>query len=201
VGAAKRHLKSKFIANRDIEDFFGSISRSKLNRALIKVGIPRIQSFDIAYTSSVINQVGRPVLPYGFVQSMALASLVLDTSAVGAALRSANEYGVLVTVYVDDIIISSQEKQSLVGFLIKLDAAAAVSNFAFASHKCSPPSDEVTNFNCRIGSKVFQITNERMAQFRDQFKNCSNLGREAILAYVGAVNEQQKNELALFGEP
>jgi hypothetical protein len=195
LGAAKKHSKNQFIANRDVEDFFGSITRAKLNRALIKVGMPQKKAFDIACSSCVVNQEKRPVLPYGFVQSMILASLVLDQSAVGVVLRNAKNYGVLVTVYVDDIILSSKNEESLVSLLTELDAAAATCHFAFAEQKCSPPSKEVINFNCRIGSRVFQLTEERMAQFKIQLQSASDVGRDSILGYVRTVNKLQHKEL------
>ncbi len=191
VSASRKHLENGFIANRDIEDFFGSITRSKINRALCKIGVPRRTSFDVAYCSSVVNKVGRPVLPYGFVQSMMLASIVLDKSMLGATLRSSKEQGVLATVYVDDIIISSQSEQLLTDFLGKLDAAAATSNFSFANGKSNPPSREVTNFNCRLGSDVFELTQERMTRFENQLVEASEFGQAAILDYVGAINQVQ----------
>src|SRR5690606_31651017 len=106
--------------------FFYSIARNRVARALQDVGVTRARHY--AKWSCVRNPYGDPryVLPYGFVQSPILATLVLNCSAVGSFLRSLPAH-VTVAVYMDDISLSSDSRSDLDsafgGLLAALDAA------------------------------------------------------------------------------
>lgn len=77
VAALHAHRNHPFFARIDIERFFYGISRNRVGRALADVGIPRAGFY--ARWSTVRNPYIDPryALPYGFVQSPILATLVL----------------------------------------------------------------------------------------------------------------------------
>src|ERR1700710_1474341 len=82
VAALHSHRDHAFFARVDIRRFFYSIARNRVQRALMSIGIPRARHY--AKWSCVKNPYGDPsyALPYGFVQSPILASLVLMESPV-----------------------------------------------------------------------------------------------------------------------
>jgi hypothetical protein len=73
----------------DISGFFDCITRSKIYRALRSIGIDHREAWDIARGSTVEKtpRKGDFSLPYGFIQSPALASLALDRSALGCRMK------------------------------------------------------------------------------------------------------------------
>lgn len=89
VEAVKRHLASRYLCCIDIENFFTSINRSRVTRALKKYfGYEAAREFT---KDSVIRLIAdsssRYILPFGFLQSPIIASICLDESALGRALH------------------------------------------------------------------------------------------------------------------
>ena len=104
VAALHAHLQNALFFKIDIQNFFYSIARMRVTRALRHWGFPGAGT--LAKWSCVANPAAGPdfVLPIGFVQSPLLATLVLMQSPVAAAIERANAAGVLISVYLDDFI-------------------------------------------------------------------------------------------------
>ena len=105
VVALHRHRKNAFFCRVDISRFFYSIRRNRLKRILRSIGVPKPEFY--AKWSTVKNPFvgGGYVLPYGFVQSPILATLVLSESPIGNYLRSLPG-SITPSVYMDDICLS-----------------------------------------------------------------------------------------------
>src|SRR3546814_17472556 len=74
-------------------------------------------------------------LPFGFVQSPIVASVVLAQSALGGAIRRLSRDGMTITVYVDDITLSGPNEHRVGEALAALETAAAHSGFTFNADK------------------------------------------------------------------
>ena len=69
-------------------------------------------------------------LPYGFVQSMVLATICIEFSLLGSALiRTYGGGNVRVSMYVDDIILSSDDEGALVKAYDEVLNSVRQSNF------------------------------------------------------------------------
>src|ERR1700712_4044460 len=92
VAALRSHLASRFFVKLDLSDFFGSISRSRVSRTL-KTFYSHAVARQMATSSTVRHpdNPGRTILPYGFVQSPLLASLVLHKSSLGKFLEALSD--------------------------------------------------------------------------------------------------------------
>src|ERR1700730_10557998 len=113
VAALHAHLKNEFFFKIDIQNFFYSISRSRVTRAMRDWGYQGAGT--LAKWSCVANPLPGPayVHPLGFVQSPLLASLVLMRSPVAAAIHRARAKGIEISVYLDDFIGSHETEESL----------------------------------------------------------------------------------------
>jgi len=99
VAAIHAHLKNKLFFKIDIQNFYYSIARMRVTRAL------RSHGYQGANTLATWSTVRNPcpgghthVLPIGFVQSPLLASLVLMKSPVAVAIEQAISAGVCISV-------------------------------------------------------------------------------------------------------
>jgi hypothetical protein len=193
VAAMRPHVDQAYKASVDISNFFGCVTRPKLKRALRKIGMSEHEAFEIAYDSCV-NENGQRHLPYGFVQSMLLATLAMDQSRLGHFLEEARYQGFRVTVYVDDIIVSHNDLDILTQLYGQLLVEVAESGFAVALAKCSPPSVSVPAFNCEV-SDILRVSAARMQKFSEQFLLATDQGRKSITRYVAAINSDQANQL------
>lgn len=112
VAALRAHMNSTRFLRLDIDHFFDHVTRTKIHRALRQVGFSHADALDFARRSTVEKTKGRSnfSLPYGFVQSTFLASLVLDKSGLGRYLRDLVASGTRVSVYVDDILFRRQTR-------------------------------------------------------------------------------------------
>lgn len=112
VAALHAHRDKEFFCKADIENFFYSVSRNRVVRALREISINRAKHYGKWSCVRSPYENPRYALPYGFVQSSILASLALSTSAVGSFLRKISD-DIAVAVYVDDITLSSNETDTL----------------------------------------------------------------------------------------
>src|SRR5258708_9321833 len=70
VKALQRHMRNTYFVRLDIEDFFGSINRTRLTRCLKAFfGFPDARRMADESTVRHPTERGRWVLPYGFIQS------------------------------------------------------------------------------------------------------------------------------------
>ena len=103
-------------------------------------------------------------LPYGFVQSPVLATLVLMQSELGAFLRAAQPE-LAVTVYMDDISISCDNKDQLATFYDGVIDSLGKCHFLASDDKLRLPSEAMDVFNCDVRQGMTEVRAERIAQF------------------------------------
>ncbi|WP_395335082.1 reverse transcriptase domain-containing protein [Novosphingobium sp. BL-8H] len=166
VAALHTHRQHQFFARVDLANFFYSVGRNRVQRALTEIGIRRARHY--AKWSCVKNPCGDPgyALPYGFVQSPILSSLVLMKSNVGNYLRSLDQAGqIAVSMYVDDISISSNDKTCLDDAFALLKETVVEANFLISEGKVREPSVSMDIFNCDLVSGKSLVRQDRKDEF------------------------------------
>ncbi|MGY4751423.1 reverse transcriptase domain-containing protein [Pannonibacter sp. Q-1] len=165
VKALHEHRKNSYFCRVDIERFFYSVRRNRLKRVLKDIGIRKAEEF--AKWSTVKNPYheGGYVLPYGFIQSPILATLILTKSAVGGYLRRANSDGITVSLYMDDICLSSNDAAELGRSFEGLKAAVGEAGFALNGDKTREPARMIDIFNCSLESGSTEVLPERIDEF------------------------------------
>jgi hypothetical protein len=196
VAAMRPHVSRRYKASIDLKNFFGNVTRSKVSRSLVSIGKPSKEAFSIATESCVVDGQSK-FLPYGFVQSMALATLAVENSSLGRCIANCRASGLIVTMYVDDILMSSDDLKIISSAYEDIIASIESSNFSVSASKCSPPSSSVEAFNCIIQKGKIEVSDPRMNAFRDQLIFASEDAREAILRYVSVLNVTQASQLAV----
>jgi hypothetical protein len=198
VAAVQEHRDAGWLASLDLQRFFDQITRAKVHRALKAIGLSHTDAWEAACDSTVDK---RPPdrqfsVPFGFVQSPILASIVLAQSALGGAIRKVQSNGLTVTVYVDDITISGSSEPEIQDAITVLENAAGLSGFSFNEGKTQPPARSVVCFNIRFGSGEMEIVEDRLAEFESVLRNGSEYEIGGILSYVDAVSKAQGAKLA-----
>ena len=187
LAAVKAHFGNTTFWHGDIENFFGSINRSRLSRCLKPlVGYKTAREW--AMQSTVPNPEKTAfVLPYGFTQSQLLASLCLRHSALGKCLHGLRKV-CSISVYVDDIIASSKGDLAAESALIA--NAAARSEFTLGPAKLQGPAAGITAFNIAIQAHSIALTDKRWTEFHRALSDpaCSEERRQALIAYVNLVD-------------
>ncbi len=200
VAALKSHLGKSFFLHLDIKNFFGNISKARVTRSLTKiVGYKKARTY--AESSTVYDPRTRSrktMLPFGFIQSQLLASLCLKNSALGTCLdRIAKSPDFAVSVYVDDIVVSSTNLDKLRECFEQIQHSATVSLFTFNEEKTEEPADSISAFNIRLESKMLSIDNEKCQLFCQRLsKSDSHAERMGVLGYVATVNIDQAIQMA-----
>ncbi len=186
VAAIHAHRAKKYFARVDIENFFYSISRNRVARALRHLNMAGSERY--AKWSTVKNPYGNPSysLPYGFVQSPILASIVLAQSPLGALLNELAER-VLVSVYMDDIAISSNNLRNLERAFRKIRRKCKESKFPINEAKSCAPGLEMELFNCHLTRMQTLVTEARRQVFYSEPR--SELSEAAFEAYCIAIEE------------
>lgn len=184
VAAMHCHRQHRWFARIDISRFFYSISRRRVQSALDRVGVANAAFF--AKWSTVSNPYDDPkwALPYGFVQSPILASLVLATSAVGDHIISLPR-SILPAIYMDDISLSSNDRSGLQDAFERTLAVLEKDGFAASAEKMRPPASTIDIFNCDLTQGRCNVRDERIAAFRDAVPD--PVAHEAFQAYCDTV--------------
>lgn len=197
VAALRRHIDSHHFFRSDLDDFFGRVNRSRVTRCL-----KRYFSYSDARRMADESVVFRPgtsktMLPYGYVQSPMLASLALDRSRVGRFLRQCDSREDLnVSVYVDDIILSSDDSSLLHDAAAELTQHAEDSGFPLSLGKSEGPSPLVTAFNVELSHSSLSISEERLDRFRESYLAASSAQEQlGIVGYVESINPAQVAKL------
>ena len=200
VAAAKAHLASHLFLRLDLKAFYDAITRTKVHRALRSIGFSQKESWHIACQSTVSKDDGgqRFSLPFGFVQSPVLATLVLSGSALGKAVSHLNANAVRLSVYMDDILLSADDEAPLIVAKHALTLAAETSRFQFNALKTFGPAPAVEVFNIDLAHNSLSISPARMTEFEAAIKAGDPLTVEGILSYVGTVNASQRLALSLL---
>ncbi|MDX0624219.1 hypothetical protein GOD70_25960 [Sinorhizobium medicae] len=164
VVALHKHRVNKFFCRIDISRFFYSVQRNRLKRVLKELGIFRAEYY--AKWSTVKNPFdgGGYVLPYGFVQSPILATLVLAKSAIGNYLRGVDP-SITVSIYMDDICLSGPDQAALQLVFDGLLAAVAEAGFELNDDKTRPPAEQIDVFNCSLENGDTRVLPERKDEF------------------------------------
>ncbi|WGK60488.1 reverse transcriptase domain-containing protein [Halopseudomonas sp. SMJS2] len=195
LAAINSHMEHAYFCCLDIEDYFGSINRSRLIRTLkARMGYPK--AVESASRSLVrLQRNGEPYycLPFGFVQSAYLASMCLYESKLGRVLAEISEMEeVKLSVYMDDIVVSSDDFVLLENCMQEILRASIRSRFPINQAKTQPPATFVTVFNIILSKGSLRITQGRMQEFRAAFRESKSPAQEkGILDYVRIINSAQ----------
>jgi hypothetical protein len=184
IEALHAHRSNQYFSRIDLSNFFYTIGRNRITRALRDAGISRAIHF--SKWSTVKNPYPGPsyALPYGFVQSPILASLVLQQSEVTSYLDLLPG-NVCKSVYVDDITLSSNSLEELNKAHEGLLNAVDTSGFATNPAKLIAPRSEITVFNCGLQSGKTAVTADRIAEFNATVRSqASTSGFEKYVADV-----------------
>ena len=198
VAAIQHHLSNASFVRLDLTNFFGSITTTRITRSLrTKLGYSRAREIALLSTVSPPGASGSRSLPYGFVQSPLLASVCLAESALGRQLqRISFEHDVRVSVYVDDIIVSSKDRDRIAAIKTKLEYAAIRSGFRFNFTKSQGPSPEINAFKIEISHDSMRVSPTRFLEFQIRYQTDSDEQvRQALLAYVRSVNVEQAKKM------
>jgi hypothetical protein len=193
VEALRMHLAHESFIRIDIRDFFGSINRTRVTRCLKKIfSYANARSYANASTVPDPNE-KRLILPFGFVQSQIVAAVCLSESALGKYLdRLCLNKLVALTVYVDDIIVSTAEAGLLDQILKDIEAAAERSSFTLNTTKQEGPSACITAFNILLAKGKMEVEAKRLQQFTEAFTTATSESQRAgIKSYVTSVNTLQ----------
>ncbi|WP_172803661.1 reverse transcriptase domain-containing protein [Bradyrhizobium embrapense] len=165
VGALHAHLNNQLFFKIDIQNFYYSIARMRVTRALRQWGYPGANTF--AMWSCVRNPLPGPkhALPIGFVQSPLLASLALIKSEVAEAIDRATAKGVCISVYLDDFIGSHDDEAVLKEAYEDIRATCVAAGFIPNPSKLAPPQAAITAFNCDLTSGAAEVTTDRVAKY------------------------------------
>lgn len=193
VAALRRHTAHQYFFRCDLDDFFGRINQSRLTRCL-KHRFSYVDARQMASDSVVIKPGStNTMLPYGYVQSPILASLALDKSRLGRFLRQCElSEHLTVSVYVDDIVLSSNDEERLSDAAAELEQLAASAGLPVSPEKTEGPASAVTAFNVDLSHGSMSVTHERLERFREAYALAGSW-QEAmgILGYVHTVNPAQ----------
>lgn len=198
VAAIRHHLSNASFVRLDLTNFFGSITATRITRSLrSKLGYSRAREIALLSTVSHLGASGSRSLPYGFVQSPLLASVCLAESALGRQLqRISSEHDVCVSVYVDDIIVSSKDLDRIAAIKTKLEVATSRSGFTFNLIKSQGPASEINAFNIELSQDSMRVSPTRFLEFQSRYQtDPDEQVRQALLAYVRSVNVEQANNL------
>ena len=100
--------------------------------------------------------------------------------------------GMEVSVYMDDIILSSNNLDDLKKALEKVEQASERSILPLNKKKQEGPDRMVTAFNIKLSRNNLDITAERLGEFQSIYHASPNQNQKAgILHYVKTVNASQ----------
>lgn len=195
IKALQQHLKHKQFVHLDIQNFFGSINKTRITRCLNDF-FSYAKAREIARQSTVRcpdSVEKKYILPFGFVQSPLIASVCLSKSALGNRLREISKRKEFaVSVYMDDIILSSDSTAALNEQLDIIEKTAIRSNFPLNKTKQEGPSASITVFNIYMAHNSLRLTDERLTTFEDIYINSDNEHQKAgIYHYIRSVNKGQ----------
>lgn len=137
------------------------------------------------------------ILPFGFVQSPIIASICLSKSALGRYLsRLKHRKGLAVSVYMDDILVSSDNHEELLQEMAKIKAVSEKSELPLNEKKQEGPAECVKAFNIKLSQGLLEITPERLQELSDAYLESTNEAQRAgILNYVLSINPNQVDSL------
>jgi len=194
ISALCQHKPHKYFLHLDIKHFFGNIRASRVTRCLKEI-VSYAEAREIAIYSTVHHPYAKrlSILPFGFIQSPIIASVCLKMSALGKVLHELHKKSCMtVSVYMDDIIISSDNIDDLENTLAKIEQASDRSRLPLNKTKQEGPGKMVTAFNIELSQHNLDITPGRLSEFQKIYHASTNESQKAgILNYVKAINNAQ----------
>lgn len=195
IRALRKHLHHRYFIHLDIQNFFGQINRSRVTRSL-KGHISYKEAREIAVESTVRlpeSKAAVYILPFGFVQSAIIASICLSKSGLGRYLSNlAHRKGIAVSVYMDDILVSSNDQNDLSSKLMEIKDISDKSKFPLNDDKEEGPDSCVTAFNVKLTQGVLEITPSKLHEFVVSYTSSENEHQRAgIINYVNSVSHDQ----------
>jgi hypothetical protein len=196
VAALHGHIERRYFFKIDLKNFYYSISRNRVARALHQIGCPKARVY--AKWACVKNPYpagSRYVLPIGFFQSPALASLVLMHSPIMNAISVAQTRGVFCSIYFDDFICSADDLTTLEETFNGILAACGEANLPINPDKLFAPAEEIIGFNCTLRAGFVEVRPERIEVFFEEARTSqSKLAFERYCAKV-----RQRNTATEWG--
>lgn len=210
VSALKYHLidsqneflsRERWFSRFDIDNFYGSVTRNKLVRAL-KPLVGYARASEIASCSLVLNpESSKKMLPFGFFQSPILASIFLHNCYLGRELEKLSSSDVVkVTVFVDDIILSSSDKNALVSATSRIVDAFERSNLTKSRKKCGLVTKELSAFNVLTNGSFLKLTDEKVEDFVFRLVRSTTADGhnefvvDGIVSYWDSISESQRKQ-------
>ena len=96
----------------------------------------------------------------------------------------------------DDIIISSNDKEYLENKLSIVNKIAEISRFTLNKDKIEGPAEKITVFNIEISHKYLLVKESRFELFKEAYCNTKSENvRRGILSYTSSVNIGQSTIL------
>jgi hypothetical protein len=194
VAALHAHLANGVFFKIDIQNFFYSIARMRVTRALRHWGYPGADT--LAKWSCVANPAAGPrfVLPIGFVQSPLLASLVLMQSPISQAIERAVKKGVVISVYLDDFIGSHLDEDALTVAYDDIRQACVEAHLVPNLNKLMAPSRAIVAFNCDLMEGSASVRADRIQRFLASPRSAESLSSfEEYRARVASANVAPPN--------
>lgn len=97
-----------------------------------------------------------------------------------------------VSVYMDDIVISSSHDVDLSNVLREVKEIAEKAGFPLNSAKEEGPAGKITAFNIELSKNTLALTDERLQEFIMAYRETDNLNvQSGIVGYVTTVNKDQ----------
>lgn len=199
LAAINGHKRNNCFSKLDLSRFYYQITKNKIIRSLTKIGVPFLTASAIA-SESTISYKYKHVLPFGFVQSSIISSLVMNYSELGRVLKAKPSH-LSLSVYVDDILISGLDCQpDIETYTSQIIEAIGKSNFIINEEKTVVSKAEIEIFNINIDVENLEITDSRMAEFMMEMSRSNAERADAMIRYVRLVNHEQAESLQRMKE-
>lgn len=203
VQAIKSHVGRKYFFRADLKAFYSHIRENRIRYRLKRLSLSKGQQYEqeATYCSTVPHpeQPTIRVLPYGFPQSPILASICLQGSILGEFLEKLDQLpSYIVSVYMDDIIVSTNSSSCANEAYEALCEKVTRSNFTINRSKCTGVvADQIEAFNIIADASCIKLTEKRLEKFEGTLRShsISTKKQNGILNYVRSINLRQYEEL------
>ena len=102
----------------------------------------------------------------------------------------------MLSVYVDDIIISADNESVIKEALAEMRNGACLSHFPINSSKSRGPDNSLEAFNIQMRPGSIEISADRYEEMcRDVMQNGAGPANDGILSYVRSVNDAQAEHM------
>lgn len=198
VAALHEHRPNRYFFRIDLKNFFYSISRNRISHILRQLGFNSAREYAAWSTvRNPYNEGPNYVLPIGFKQSPLLASLALWRSAIASSIEEATHRGIVVSVYFDDLIGSSNDEDELRITYDGILEACVQANLMVNPTKLIEPAEEIIAFNCHLTRGRTNVTEERIDKFIGEARGAR--AEDSFVDYC--IRVQERNEVPEAGSP